>query len=202
VKQHLLWLALACVTTACSSSDNGPVPPPQVNLVRMDISPTGVVVAVGKSTRANSYAIDDQMRSYDVSSTAKWASQDPATATAASGGLVTGVASGTTMITATRDGLTGMAMVQVIKSAVASLAVSPKGPLTVAKGATMQLTATATLTDSTTSDLTQTATWASNNKAAVTVAAGLLTAVSPGQATVNATANAMPSNNVMVTVTQ
>jgi hypothetical protein len=67
---------------------------------------------------------------------------------------------------------------------VTSIAVA--GTNAVEVSATTQLTATATLSDGTTSNITSTATWQSSNPSVATVAAGRVTAVSAGTATISA----------------
>jgi trimeric autotransporter adhesin len=74
-----------------------------------------------------------------------WASVTPAVATVDAAGIVTGVAPGTTTVTATAEGKVGSTTVTVIPAEpvapVASVSISPSAP-TVAKYAELQLTAT------------------------------------------------------------
>lgn len=70
---------------------------------------------------------------------------------------------------------------------VASVAVTGPAALT-AVGQTSQLTATATMSDSTTQNVTNAAAWQSSNQAVMTVSGvGLVTAAAAGQATITAT---------------
>ena len=70
---------------------------------------------------------------------------------------------------------------------VSSVAVTGTNSFT-EKGATAQLTATATLSNGTTENRTSTATWASDNTAVATVSSGgLVTALATGDATISAT---------------
>lgn len=72
-------------------------------------------------------------------------------------------------------------------SSIASLVVTGAKSLTAA-GQTVQLTATATLSDGSTKDVTATATWTSSNTGAATVSSGgLVTALSNGSVTITAT---------------
>jgi uncharacterized protein YjdB len=144
---------------------------------------------------------DDKGEQFDVSQTAMWSSSDPSIATAAGGGLVAGVSAGMVTITAARDGQSGGAQVMIVAHDIATISVAPT-PVTLGRGDTLQLTATAHLSDSSMVDVTQNATWSSNNLAAVTCTKGLLTGVAFGQATVNAASEAIVSNNVAVTVGQ
>ena len=81
----------------------------------------------------------------------------------------------------------------------ASVTVSPAGP-SIATGATQQLSATATYDDGTTQNVTSEVTWSSSSSAVATVSsAGLVTAISPGTATVTALQGSV-SGSTSVTV--
>ena len=172
---------------------------PTIDLTGMEMHPGTAIIAVGKSTRLIAELKASNGQLFDVSNTATWTSGDSTIATAASGGLITGVAPGMTTVSASRDGQTGTAMVMVLAHDIVSIKVTPMS-LTIAPGGTGQLTATATLSDMSTSDITQTATWASNNLAAVTVSKGTVTGVAPGHATVTAASQAIVSSGVGVGV--
>jgi uncharacterized protein YjdB len=188
------FLIAAALVAGCGDDTQ-----PTIDLTGMEMHPGTVIVAVGKSTRIIAELKASNGQLFDVSNTATWSSSDATIATAATGGLITGVAPGMTTISASRDGQTGSAMVMVLAHDIVSIKVTPMS-LTIAPGGTGQLTATATLTDMSMSDITQTATWTSNNLAAVTVAKGTVTGVAAGHATVTAAAQAIMSNGVGVGV--
>src|SRR5262245_49140273 len=148
-------------------------PPITVHFVSMQLTPGTFIVAAGRNRRIISELLDDQGHRFDVSASADWSSSQPAIATASSAGLVVGVAEGTATISATRDGQTGTATVMVVAHDIASINVQP-ATLVLAPGGTSQLSATATLSDSSTRDVTPVASWTSNNLAAVTVSGGLV----------------------------
>src|SRR5258708_3017950 len=82
----------------------------------------------------------------DITSTVTWASGTPATATiTASGGLATGVAAGTTSITATLGTVTSPGVTLTVIS-LTSIAITPN-PASVALPATKHFTATGTYSD-------------------------------------------------------
>jgi hypothetical protein len=172
---------------------------PTIELTSMALTPNTIIVATGKSTRIIAELVASNGQRFDVSNSATWASADPSIATAASGGLITGVAPGMTTVSAARDGQTGSAMVMVLAHDIASIKVTPMSAM-IPNGGTVQLTAVATLSDMSMTDVTQTATWTSNNKASVTVSKGLVMGISPGQATVTAAAQAIVSNGVGIGV--
>jgi len=116
--------------------------------------------------------------------TVSWRSAAPATAAVSNTGVVTGVAAGTTTVTATAQGRSGTTIVTVLRPVtVQSIRLTPtSAALTV--GGTNQLVAV-TL-DSLGNTLTgRPLTWVSNAPAVASVSAtGLVTAVAPGTATV------------------
>jgi len=99
--------------------------------------------------------------------------------------VVTAVAVGTASISATSEGKTGSATLTVTQAPVAFVTVNPPGA-TVVQGDTEQLTVT--LKDAHGSVLTRPVTWSSSDNAVASVSAsGLVTANSPGTATITAT---------------
>ena len=115
-----------------------------------------------------------------------WGSSDPTVATVNSTGLVTGVAAGTATITATSEGKSGTSTITVTKIPVGSVTVAPP---TKAMLVTQTFGLTPTVKDSVGTTVTdRVVTWGSNNTAVATVsAAGVVTAVAPGTATITAT---------------
>jgi hypothetical protein len=120
----------------------------------------------------------------DVAADATWSVRDPRVASA-SRNLVTGVAAGTTRLTASYRGRDASTGVTVSGRTVTSLAISG-GPTTLEQILTGQLVATATFDDATTLDVTDLAQWTSSDDALVTVSGGTLTPAAAGDATVTA----------------
>ncbi len=88
----------------------------------------------------------------------------------------------------------------VIKS-LQSIAVTPSDP-SLAAGTTLQLTATGMWSDLSNQDLSSSASWASSDAAVLTVsAAGLVTAVAPGTATVTATSGGVAGSTTVAVTT-
>lgn len=131
----------------------------------------------------------------DVTDLLTWTSDNPAavtvTDTPGHKGLVTAVGRGSAQIIVRNSGQSAAAVIQVSDARIASIAITPPSPLIV-RGTSIQLTATATLSDGTTQDVTAAATWSST---AETVAAlqggagerGLVKAVAVGTALISAT---------------
>src|SRR5437762_4486759 len=116
-----------------------------------------------------------------------WASSAPAVATVSATGLVTGVAAGSTTITATSEGKSATSTITVTQVPVASVVVSPASA-SVPAGATLQLAASAK--DSSGGTLTgRVVAWSTSAASVATVSAsGLVKGVAPGSATITASA--------------
>ena len=123
-----------------------------------------------------------------VGRTVAYQSSNPALATVNSNGVVTALAKGSVTITAISEGKTGEAPLTVAAKTVATIAVTPN-PASATVGQTAQLSATAT--DAQGGAMTgRTFTWVSSAPAIATVnAAGLVTAIAPGTATISVTAD-------------
>ncbi len=114
-------------------------------------------------------------------------SSNPAVATISASGVVSGIASGTTTITATSEGRSGTATVRVQRiEPVGTIVVSPSGA-SVSVGGTRQLTTEVKdVTGEVVTD--RIVTWSSSSAATGTVSStGLVTVVTPGTFTVTAT---------------
>lgn len=114
-----------------------------------------------------------------------WSSSDPTKVTVSVSGLATGVAIGTSTVTATAQGTSATAQVRVVSN-VAQIRVAPATSVMVSQQTTQF---TAILSDAAGNVLSgQGVTWSSSSQAVATVSAtGLVTAVAPGQATITAT---------------
>ncbi len=116
-----------------------------------------------------------------------------------SAGLVTGINPGTTTIKATAYGIIGSTTVTVTPATLSSIAVTPTNP-SIAKGTTVQLSATGTFSDGTMQNLTQ-ASWTSAAGTIATVGPnGLVFGTGVGSAAITATQGAV-SGSTTVTVT-
>ena len=125
-----------------------------------------------------------------------WTSSDAAVATVATDGTVTAVAPGTAIITATCGSVSATCKVTVLPIVATSITITPN-PVSLVEGTTVQLNAEVYPADVT----DKTVTWSSSNTEVATVdAAGLVTGVSTGKATVTAKCGEV-SATVEVTVT-
>jgi len=160
-------------------------PPPPVPVGLVVVSPASATLRVGATTQLT--ATPEDANGNPLSGrTITWTSNQPAAATVNTAGLVTAVAVGAATITATSEGVSGPATLTVTTVPVASVTVTPASG-SVPVGATMQLSATTK--DSAGNVLTgRTITWGTSNAGVATVsAAGLVSGVAPGSATITAT---------------
>jgi hypothetical protein len=116
-----------------------------------------------------------------------WQSANPAVAAVSDSGVLTGVAPGTTTISATYQGVVGTLTVTVANVTVTSI--SFYGTTTVSESLTTQLTATAMLADGSSRIVTNFANWQSLDTTLATVSgSGLVTAATTaGTVTITAT---------------
>ena len=135
---RLIAAILTLTLIACSSE---PVSPDLVPVASVTLEPAGPVVGVGKTAplTATTKGQDGTVLS---NRTITYASGNTAIATVDDRGVVTGVAAGSTQITATSEGKNGSVTLTVSTTQVASVTVAPS-PATVNAGATLTLTGSA-----------------------------------------------------------
>ena len=192
-------LASVVLLAACSGGgDGGTTPPPPPTVASVGVSLASTSLAVGQSTTATATARDAAGATIG-GKTPSWSSSSAAVASVDGNGTVTAVAAGSAEIVATIDGRTGQATLTVTPPPVASVAVTLSAG-TLAVGQTTQ--AVAVLRDAAGATLSGRAiTWTSSSTAVATVsAAGLVSAVGAGSATITATSEGR-SGTATVTVT-
>jgi hypothetical protein len=121
----------------------------------------------------------------DVTATATWQSSNPSVATVSATGFVTAVAIGSSIVTASNQGVAGTLVVSVLANTVTSVLVV--GPTSLPTGQSSELTA-AVSTASGMQVVTSGVAWQSSNSGVAAVSsAGVLTAVAAGTTTISAT---------------
>jgi uncharacterized protein YjdB len=195
---------------ACNSSgsDNAPAPPGHI-LAAIAIDPSDNSIADGTTVQLHATGIFLDGTAEDLTQLVAWASADATIAEVSnssdSEGLATGVAIGSTTITATESGVTGSTTIAVTAATLTSITIDPALP-SIAKGTTIQLAAIGNFSDGTTQDLTKSVTWKSSDEAIVHVGnavgtEGLVTGLAVGRAVVSAHGGAVQgSTTVSVTV--
>ena len=122
----------------------------------------------------------------DLSNQVTWASATPSVATISKTGAATGVAAGTSTITASFSGIVGSTVVTVKATTLQSIAVVPASP-SVIQGMTEKFTAVGTFSDNSTQDVSSQVTWTSSATAVATISpAGLASTLTAGTSTITA----------------
>lgn len=167
---------------------------------QIQIIPATVQLAVGTTTRLTAIATFADQSTQDVSSQVGWLSSNTAVATVDSTGMVTGVAAGSTTLSASLLGVTASTSIQVNNTSVSALQVIP-AVTTIALGTKSQLQAIATFADGSTQDVSSQVQWSSNDPFIAGVdSLGQVTGSGIGQATVTATLGAI-SRSATLTIT-
>lgn len=184
--------ACACATTitatAGGKSGSGSLivtaPPVVLSLALIPATTTFQVGATRQLAVSATYSNGDVK---DVTLTSTYLSANPAFVTISNGGLITGIAPGTSALTASFDGKTATGQATTTALTVTSIAVFPAAQ-SVAVGATKQFIAVATYSNATTEVVTTSAIWSSGNNAIATVVnTGVAAGVSAGVTTITAT---------------
>lgn len=163
----------------------------------IELEPEAVVVAVGAVAPLT--ATVEDAGGNPVSSQVSWSSSDTSVARVSSAGVVTARKVGDATIAATSQGVSATAVVTVSPQSVSSVRITPTAAA-VRVGATTQLEATALDADGNALP-GRSMIWSSNSRSVATVdAAGRVTGVAPGAATITATSEGRAAS-AAVTVT-
>ena len=171
-----------------------------VALQSITLGPATPSVPVGRTVTLTATGHYADGSTGDLSSAAGWTSDTPSVATV-SGPIVTGVALGTSLVTASWGGISGSVTVTVTAAALNNITVSP-GTATIAVGGTKQFTATAHYSDGSSAVLGSGVSWSAScvPSCATIDSSGLATGTDVATALVTA-AFSGKSANASLTVT-
>jgi len=168
-------------------------------LLSIAVTPANPSIAAGLTIQFNALGTYSDGTTQNLTATAVWNSATPAVATITNApttsGIATGVAPGTSIITATVGAIVSVPITLTVTAAqLVSITVTPANP-TVVNGATEQFVATGTYTDSTQQVITTTVTWTSGTTTVASISngagppstQGVATAASPGTTLITAT---------------
>lgn len=169
-------------------------------LARIEVTPAEPSIPVGTTQQFTATGVYTDNSTQDFTAVATWASSSSAVLEVSnsdgSRGFSAANAKGTATVSATHMGLSGSTLATVSDAALSSIAVTPaNGKL--AKGMSLQFTATGTYSDGSTREVTTQVTWASTNPGSVTVSnadgsRGLATATTvAGTSNISATAGSV-----------
>lgn len=213
IVRFLLALAAASVLASCSGSNCNPLavltpsPTSTPSLVSLSIGPPDATVPAGYSqayvvTATYSNGTKQQLSAADVS----WASSTPATAAMSPSllGTANTLSPGTTMITATLDGISTSTTLNVTAAVLVSIEVTSSAS-SLAAGGAEAYAATGIYSDGSHHDLTSAVTWTSSASTVASVSnsagsTGVATTVSAGSTVISATLNGI-TGSAPLTVT-
>ncbi|WP_165452207.1 Ig-like domain-containing protein [Paenibacillus thalictri] len=161
---------------------------------RLILSKNDLTLEIGDTYSITATAITVSGATDDVTIKTDWTSGTPSIASVYAG-VITAKAEGTATITATYAGKTVVVNVNVEKKVRTLTKNKTSSSLRV--GASDQISLVATYTDGTTANVTDKANWSTTNDSIASVNDGLITGVSSGSATINATYG---SQNVSISV--
>jgi hypothetical protein len=139
---------------------------------------------------------------WNATGEATWATADPEVAVVSSAGLVQGRSSGTTTITATREGTAATAQVTVTAAAVLTMMAIEPSRITLPQDSSIRASVTGDYSDGTTRQLSSEVSWSTGDvKVAVVDSRGQLQGKGPGNTSVSATLGDVTAT-VQVTVTE
>ena len=170
------------------------------NLTSIAIAPTGVSIPVHTDQQFTATGSYSDGSSRDLTALVTWQSSSTASATIDVNGLLTGVAAGSTTVSATLGSVTKSTTVTITAPTISFISVTPVG-LTLGIGINQQYTATATYSDGSTQDLVSGVTWSSSSTSVATInSSGLTTTVAAGTTTITATMGALSDTSTLTIV--
>ena len=190
-------VALAALLTGCGGGGDGGGGT-AATLQSITIAPANPSVAAGVTRQFTANGTYSDGTTKDVSASVTWSSATTTVASIGTTGLATGVAAGTSVISATSGTITSSMTLTVTPATLQAIAVTPENP-SVPKGLTRQLTATGTYSDGTSQDITTTVTWNSASASVATVSAsGLSSGLAAGTSIIKATSGAISGTTALI----
>jgi trimeric autotransporter adhesin len=168
-------------------------------LVSIGVTPANATLAKGLQQSFTATGVYSDGSTHDLTASVAWSSSSPGVGSISDApgsiGQGTAVSPGSTTITAALESVSGLTSLTVTAASLASITVTPSSP-SIAKGLSLQFTATGTYTDHSTQNLTTRVVWSSSDTSLATVSNasgfdGLGNAFSPGTVTVTATLGAV-----------
>jgi hypothetical protein len=127
-------------------------------LTTITVTPITPSVAISGTQQMTATGTYDDGSVKNITSSVSWSLDPSGVANITTGGLLSGVAQGTTTLNAASANITGSTQVTVLLANVVSIAVTPTST-SINSGKTVNYKAIATLANGTTQDITTTATW-------------------------------------------
>ena len=168
-------------------------------LTGLTVTPPTATIAAGTTEQFTVMAQYSDGSSLNVTSSASWVSSNTTIASLSTLGVATGVASGTSNITAAFGGKTSAASVLTVSTGrLVTISVTPNPGKTNVGGAAVQFTATGAYSDNTSGDITSQATWSTSDSTKATIKTGLAYPVAAGTVTVTAAIGTVTGTAILV----
>nr|WP_305842974.1 Ig-like domain-containing protein [Photobacterium leiognathi] len=149
----------------------------------MNVTPSPVTIVKDESIQLVATANYIDGTSAVITNDVSWLSNDRNTADVTPSGLLNGINTGATTLTASLDGITSNTVDATVITVMTNILIEPS-TISVVKGLNQQLTATAVFNDGTQSPITNSVTWVSNNTNNASFSEmGLLNGLEEGTAT-------------------
>ncbi len=201
--RHKIGLLAICVFLAACSGVKNQVTGGGGQLNGIAVTPPTASITPAATISLHATGSYSDGTTKDITSSVTWLSSDSNVASVTTAGVATGVATGVVTVSAHSGSFSGSATLTIGSAGanLTSLALLPANP-SLPVNTTQQLSAIGTYNDGSTRDLTALVTWQpSSNVAVATVsAAGLVTAVAAGSATITANLGSV-SQSTTVSVT-
>jgi uncharacterized protein YjdB len=170
-------------------------------LASIKVTPQNSSLPKTIETQLKATGIFTDGQSLDLTEAASWSSSSPSVATVSNAmdtaGLATGVAPGSTTITAVFAGQGGTATLTVTNATLNTITVSPANPI-ISLGTSQQFVAQGTFSDGSVLPVTLEAAWSSSDVAVATIRPnGLATSASAGTSTIQANLNGVSGSTVL-----
>ncbi|MHB8910611.1 MAG: Ig-like domain-containing protein, partial [Syntrophales bacterium] len=192
-----LILSVSFIAGCGSGGETGHWLPPQ--LMTIAVTPATASIPMGAPQQFIATATYPDGTSRDVTALSNWTSGTTGIATVNStSGLATGVAIGTSVITANFDGKSGSATLTVTAATLSSIAVTPL-TASVPMGFQQRFVAMGIYSDGTSLDISNTVTWSSGTIAvAAVVSPGVATGLSVGTAAITAALGGKSGSAILI----
>jgi trimeric autotransporter adhesin len=171
-------------------------------LQSIQVTPSSPSVADGQSQQFTATGLFSDNTNQDLTTQVLWSSATTSVASIISNtGLATAEGPGTSVISASLNGITGSTVMTVTNAVLVSLSVEPLNP-SVAKGRSQAFIATGTFSDTSVSDVTKDVLWTSSNESVATISnanpsQGVASTTNVGETTVTAALNGLSSSTTL-----
>ncbi len=161
------------------------------------VTPVNPKIAVGLTKAFTATGNYSDGSSDDITASVLWSSGETQVATMNDGGLATGIAAGSSVMTATVGTQSASTTLTVTSATLSSIAVTPTNP-SIVGGLTKQLAATGTYSDGSVADISASVIWSSGEPLVATVNAGGQTSgIAPGLSLITATVGSKSASTTL-----